>query len=680
MHATPFTASTDHVKFTKGEDQDVPVVNNHDTSTRVELVDVSMYEAGTMTDQSTLLNILSDRDVANMSRKDLQIFSDAGIMGQWLIYKCKQMLPGVVFFQLCDCIITCVLVFLLGTTVIGQNGSSYDGWVLKQDNKVQLDELKAWEVNRSSVLQSHTFHDLENRKRLSLQQRWWSKRYHENAEKVKLFVFNVTSLDINHDIDLDSFNNTEMDKLYELALGMPEFADNITQLRIYRLYPKIRMQFAKELNEKKSEILRGFQSVYLNVEKINETVYKNLTIEDDGDILTPSAALDVYELIAMICFPMGAFESNELTEKDFIDRNADVKFDDLAKYMYYDICYYQFFYNVAVKNKSCKNTDQLTVAKLLFRWDGNDLEDVIKLSVLVCMYMYLILDGFERCIFLTKAVVYQTSPWDMVFTALGQKVPGSYVRKQLNVLSCLAVIAQFHVEKYSKLPSDQGSSRDVNVYYSLQSYVTMIFIIAIVVRFLMHIHSLRLLPGIGHFVITTFMMGTNLLHFSAVFGIVVLIFSVLFHILIDDPDCPLEKSNGFVTLFDSIFSTFQLTFGHGDMDPFFSSALVQLTYALYVIIVGLLLLNLIIAIMSTTATEIMVDPWKEVLWYVEWLDEATSVEYTLSVITLPFRKCRGPEYYFHKKAGFIVQKAPNKKYKVYIKRFHCPALEEQPEE
>jgi hypothetical protein len=242
-------------------------------------------------------------------------------------------------------------------------------------------------------------------------------------------------------------------------------------------------------------------------------------------------------------------------------------------------------------------------------------------------------------VFLTNLVTYQTSPLDIIFTALGQKVPGSYVRKQLNVLSCLVIVIQFHVNRYVeqmyyvKMRAG-GEAVDVNDLFALENYVAMLFITAIVVRFLMHIHALRLLPGIGHFIITTFTMGTNLLHFSAVFGTVVLIFATLFHILIDNPDCPLEKSEGFVTLTESVFTTFQLTFGHGEMEPFFSSAPVQLTYVLYVIIVCLLLLNLIIAIMSTTAMQIMADPWKEVLWKVEWLDEATSVEYTYSVITL----------------------------------------------
>ena len=79
----------------------------------------------------------------------------------------------------------------------------------------------------------------------------------------------------------------------------------------------------------------------------------------------------------------------------------------------------------------------------------------------------------------------------------------------------------------------------------------------------------------------------------------------------------------------------------------------------------------------TTATDIMSDPWKEVLWKAEWLDEATSAEYTFSVIILPFRKFIRCGYFSHEKAGYIVKRLPNKKYKIYIECFHCPALQKQ---
>ena len=130
MHTTPFTARADCVAFSDGDDQAESEVIDHDCSTRVELVNVSMYEAGSLADQSSLLNILSDRIVVNISQTELQIYSDAEFMGKWLVLKCKQMLPGVVFFHMCDCIFTCILVYLLNTTLIGQKGVAFETSVL----------------------------------------------------------------------------------------------------------------------------------------------------------------------------------------------------------------------------------------------------------------------------------------------------------------------------------------------------------------------------------------------------------------------------------------------------------------------------------------------------------------------------------------------------------------------
>ena len=191
----------------------------------------------------------------------------------------------------------------------------------------------------------------------------------------------------------------------------------------------------------------------------------------------------------------------------------------------------------------------------------------------------------------------------------------------------------------------------------------------------MHIYALRLFPGIGHFVNSTFLMVTNLMQFSVIWGIVLVLFSVLFYFITDVPTCPLLKYDGFNSILESMFSTFKLTFGHGDFDAYYSNIPVKITYFLYVIIVALMLLNLIIASMSITAAKIMVDPWRELLWTMEWLDEATSVEYTFTVLALPFRTCCSIcEFHTHRKAGFIVKKVENK-HRVYVELFHCPALE-----
>ena len=605
------------------------------------------------------------------------------------------MLPGVVLFQICDFIFTGLLLYLLNASFIGTNGVEFKEWRGAQDNKVQLEEFRAWSNNTSSIFEPDPFHHYVNARCLALQQMWLKKMCQENTQEM-VDLLNVTGLDIQPCLNIpediyfgpichsqindvlkvgpfSAFNQTDIDILYEQALRMPEFADNITDLRIYRLYPEILVKFATELVARESQLLYKLDNIY-NSHKV-KLFYQTFVFEDGGKNLTPISAVSLQNIKNMHCILL-----NDTKEDEFRDKTpSGVTFKEVQMYIA-DSCYYKVFLNV-VKDRSCESQNLI---ELMFEMFDNSepfqRAYTLSLFIFIVTSLYVILDVIERCIFLTRSVIYQTSPWDMLMTAFGQKVPGSYLRKQLNIISCISVFVAFLIFR-DTLPRyhDLGG----NEYYSHMNVAAILFILAIVIRFVMHIHSLRLLPGIGHFVITTFMMGTNLLHFSTVYGIVVLIFSVLFYILIDDTSCPLEKNKEFQTFGASMFSTFRLTFGHGDLDPFFSTMPVQMAYVLYVIIVVLLLLNLIIAIMSTTATNIMSEPWKQVLWKVKWLDEATSVEYTISIMSMPFgklnryrpfRKLHKLRHSSHKRAGFIVKRVSERKYNVYIECFQCPAL------
>ena len=261
----------------------------------------------------------------------------------------------------------------------------------------------------------------------------------------------------------------------------------------------------------------------------------------------------------------------------------------------------------------------------------------------------------------------------MILSALSKKVPGSYTRKQINMVTYIAFISRFIViSNVNYLSKAYDWTPD-----TVKEYGNFFLVIGLVFRFVMHIHALRLFPGIGHFVITTFMMGTNLLHFSAVYCAVVFIFAIIFHILIEDPTCPLKKYDGFESIVSSMFSIFKLTFGHGEFDAYYTTEAVMLTYTLYTVIVGLLLMNLIIAIMSTTATDIMTEPWKETIWRNEWLDEALSVEFTFYLVSRPFKRWLSSGYWSHKKAGFqvIMVDKEKKDYRIFIEVFRCRALE-----
>ena len=90
-----------------------------DVNTKLEFVDVTKYEAGSITDQSTLPNLLSDRDVAKMTKDDLLIFDRATFIGKWISLKIRQMIAGVMLFQICDIVMTGIILFLLSSKYIG---------------------------------------------------------------------------------------------------------------------------------------------------------------------------------------------------------------------------------------------------------------------------------------------------------------------------------------------------------------------------------------------------------------------------------------------------------------------------------------------------------------------------------------------------------------------------------
>ena len=79
-------------------------------------------------------------------------------------------------------------------------------------------------------------------------------------------------------------------------------------------------------------------------------------------------------------------------------------------------------------------------------------------------------------------------------------------------------------------------------------------------------------------------------------------------------------------------------------------------------------MNLIIAIMSTTATQIMTDPWKTATWEMEWLKEALAAETTFQIVTAPLHRCIGPMLL--KSVGFSVGRKKERG-NVYIEVFSC---------
>ena len=134
------------------------------------------------------------------------------------------------------------------------------------------------------------------------------------------------------------------------------------------------------------------------------------------------------------------------------------------------------------------------------------------------------------------------------------------------------------------------------------SIMSNLMIICLMLRFLHTVHSLRLFPGVGFFIITTKKMAKHLLQFAIVFIIVAMSFATIFYFVMRQETCPALKVEGFESLATSLFSTYQVALGYGEY-KFTNNLNARIAYMSYTIMTIVLLLNLVIAVMTTTAEE-----------------------------------------------------------------------------
>ena len=95
---------------------------------------------------------------------------------------------------------TCLVLYLLSASFIGTNGVEFKQWRKAQDNKVQLEEFKAWSNNASSIFEPEPFHHYVNAMCLTLQHEWLERMYQENPQEMT-YLLNVTGLDIQPSFD-----------------------------------------------------------------------------------------------------------------------------------------------------------------------------------------------------------------------------------------------------------------------------------------------------------------------------------------------------------------------------------------------------------------------------------------------------------------------------------------------
>ena len=620
--------------------------------TRVDYVDVSRYECGELEHRSSILNLLSDRNLMMMSRDDLKIFQRSLLVGKWISMKVKQMKMLVLSLHVHDFVLTVYLLFA-STLHTHPNKMLFERWIMGTQT-VLLREVQSLEQNMSYVFKSEAYprvldnvrHDYQV-KILNLLDRNMTSLFGKTAVAYPEFRTEwMLEYERKNFTDPDNFPHSLLDAIAETALSMNEYQDFWPQFYVSLHLRDILVLYSQNASYFDDHNLQSGIDLY------SESFYQ-LRIVDTNLSFVVNTAVPYTDFINFMCVKEMFFNRSDLNASTTgINQMSDL-----------DACVAKSHLDIAsdlAANCTCSNN---SLAAMYEKVEGTYLEYatgdmvkvILKLLLFVCL-SYILFDLFERCCFVYLSIAGKSNTSQMIMSVLGTKVPGSYLKKQVNNWSVWLFFSFGLMDTFSTKTEVTTETKWVYL-----------MTLSLVLRFLMHIHSVRLSPEIGHFVITTFMMGNNLLHFSVVFVIVVAIFSLIFSLILTNPQCSIENLAGFHTLLDSMFSTFRLTFGHGDIDSFYSNFTAKASYVMYIVIMGLLLMNLIIGVMSSTATDVMQEPWRKTIWHMEWLEEALSAEYTVSVLRhLLCCNDANTDYAAHSKLGFIVDRGDDGKFKMYI--------------
>ncbi len=281
-------------------------------------------------------------------------------------------------------------------------------------------------------------------------------------------------------------------------------------------------------------------------------------------------------------------------------------------------------------------------------------------TIMCLIILHLVVDFLQKTIFLVRHWFGRKSIQAGILSVIGRRMPGSYTDKVLNFvmyslfLYYLKKSADFDEIRKSVEEGEyllytvvQDSNMSHSVLKMWQEYAqegsaiaeieSRILVVCLIIRFILIMHSLRLLPHVGFFIITSKKMGIHLLEFGIVYGLVTAIFSAIFHFIMRDGDCPAKKVLGFESIWSSLFVVYTLSLG-GDADNIFvesGNANAKIAFAVYTLISVLLLLNLIIAVMTTTVDELNRRPWKEALCVMELWDEILGAEAIILTLATP---------------------------------------------
>lgn len=553
-------------------------------------------------------------------------------------------------FHLMDVAVTILLLSLL---VLMQSSTRWNLQMAKATVCAELKEYGARRYNNSQIITQAALEETLQTEILSIQLHWINQTLGESYIK---YLINSS---LGHDLSVSQIFNKSMlisRDLIEEVLQQESQSNQTVGLQhiphLIQVFSEKLLQSHPDLPDRKvsTNNVHDFEAILLSFYESFEVNIKNLTIKPH-DLFTFS------KWRSLVCLPAQNLHKDDFLMETLI--SPPTSFSE-------NICHWHSL--VSMAEERCEPDTPIQVYNRLksiwLQAANKTSNNVFIIFMMVLAVIYVMIDTYEHMLFFFMDICANSSVIEMILSVLSNRVPGSYYKKQLNIITYYTIIA--HVCARADIIT-------MNVSLVLiEKFTYYMLMFGLILRFMMHIHSMRLLPWIGQFIITTFMMANNLVHFSAVLGVVIFIFAIIFNLLIVDQDCPVRPLDGYESIGTSMLSVFMLTFGHGDFDQYRSNTPVIVTYVLFVIIVGLLLLNLIIAIMSATAEDLMTPEGKETLHKMEWLYEALSAEFTTSAlagrITAKWLSTN------QRRAGYHVE-GMGTDARVLIKVFYCQKLD-----
>ena len=624
-------------------------------ATRVDLIDVTMYENDKVAWRSLLLRLVAERNVSSFSVKDFSLFHKCPVIGKWIQLKVKEMKTHIISVYVWDIYISCLFLFVLYLT--HENTNLYLE-LSKKAMHVELGEYEARALGTSNILTPSALRTVTETHVLNLQLQWISDNVQFN-ESLKVFIRSELHINLTES-DIWNLNTTSQQSVADLVLhqldtGYALVVQNLSQViisamkKLKQKYPDLAQReiSTNSIHKFENMLHKFFEEVEVSAANTSVMLRDIMSLEAFRKMACPSASN----------LPREAFKNQTQLHPTYFFPNIN------------NICGWHSLQVMA--QESCKHDTPKQVYDrfneiLSIRAHSEAEIATALLCLLSSAVIYVVIDTLEHYYFFMMVIISNKSIWEMFRSACSTRVPGSYYRKQLSIITYYVVIFHWCTRYYMEWFHSSMSSESNILVAKITDYL---LLFGLILRFIMHIHSMRLIPWIGHFISTTFMMANKLIHFSTVLGLVILIFSLIFHLLIVNEDCPVNKYDGYETLEQSMLSVFMLAFGHGDFDQYQASAPVTVAYAFFVVIVALLLLNLIIAIMNATARDLMTEEGKATLQKTEWLNEALSVEFTFTTLLMSIKRNLNLKY----KAGYHVVKYEDKA-KVFLRVFYCDKL------